>query len=78
MAQGREMLATANLPDRRQPDLKALCWTIETLAEDNEIEPFVEGIPGFIHTSSQGAPLAMVTLMHRMTSPFLDELPSYL
>jgi len=59
------MLATANLPDRRQPDLKAFCWTMESLTEDNEIKPFVEGIPGFIQTSSQGAPSAMVTLMHR-------------
>jgi hypothetical protein len=65
MAQGREMLATADLPDRHQRDLKALCWTMESLTEDSELEPFVEGIPGFIQTSSQCAPSAMVTLMHR-------------
>jgi hypothetical protein len=47
IAQGREVLAAADLPGRDQRDFDALCWTMQSLTEDSELEPFVEGIPGF-------------------------------
>jgi hypothetical protein len=44
MVQGREMLATQNLAGLLKRDLRALRWTMGSLAEDGELEPFVEGV----------------------------------
>ncbi|KZP12390.1 hypothetical protein FIBSPDRAFT_158698, partial [Athelia psychrophila] len=52
MAQGREMLACADLPGRKQRDIEALSWTLDSLTEDSELLPFVEAIPAFF--SSEG------------------------
>ncbi|KAF7966206.1 hypothetical protein HWV62_39696 [Athelia sp. TMB] len=55
MEQGRELLATQELPGRHQRDADALSWTMESLTDNIELEPFVEGIPAFI---SCGQPTA--------------------
>ena len=59
------MLAAVDIPGRDQRDFEALCWTMESLTEDSELEPFVEGIPGFLQLSSQGAPSVVQKLMRR-------------
>lgn len=51
MEQGREMLATEDLPGRDQRDQEALFWTMESLTDNIELEPFVEGIPAFVSDS---------------------------
>lgn len=50
MTEGREILATEDLPGRNQRDADALRWTMESLTEDSEIEPFIEGVPAFLAT----------------------------
>ncbi|KIM89799.1 hypothetical protein PILCRDRAFT_196586 [Piloderma croceum F 1598] len=35
-------------------DEKALCWTLEALTDNDELEPFVSGIPGFIASDNAG------------------------
>jgi hypothetical protein len=44
MAEGREMIATTNLPGQYERDLRALHWTMKSLTEASELDPFVEGI----------------------------------
>ena len=38
-------------------DYRALTWTLETLNEDNELEAFFEGIPGFCNSAVVSDPL---------------------
>lgn len=54
MIQGREYLAMEALPDRSKRDREALQETLEALTEHSELEPFVEGIPGFIRSNQVG------------------------
>lgn len=51
MAQGREFLAMDALPDRNTRDKVALRETLDAITEHSELEPFVEGIPGFIRSN---------------------------
>ena len=48
MLEAREYDAIEVTPERDQRDLKAMCWTIAALREDNEFEPFVEVIPSVV------------------------------
>lgn len=57
MEQGRELLATQDLPGRYQRDEEALLWTMESLTDNIELEPFVEGIPAFL---TSGPPTAHI------------------
>lgn len=52
MISGREMLACADLPGRKQRDIEALSWTLNSLSEDSELLPFVEAIPAFLSSES--------------------------
>ncbi|KAF7969057.1 hypothetical protein HWV62_28398 [Athelia sp. TMB] len=52
MAQGREMLACADLPGRKEREIEALSWTLDSLTEDSELLPFVEAIPAFLSSES--------------------------
>ncbi|KIM79052.1 hypothetical protein PILCRDRAFT_792606 [Piloderma croceum F 1598] len=45
IAQGREMLAAADLPGQDQRNFEALCWTMESLTENSKLEPVVQDIP---------------------------------
>ncbi|KAF7361260.1 hypothetical protein MSAN_01158300 [Mycena sanguinolenta] len=40
--------ATLRSDDRVERDKRALAWTMKSLADDDELEPFVEGIPDMI------------------------------
>lgn len=44
--------ATTDSPARTERDARALSWTLKSLADDNELEPFLEGIPDLIHDSA--------------------------
>ena len=54
MTQGREYLAMEALPDRNKRDREALRDTLDSLTEHSELEPFIEGIPGFIRSNEVG------------------------
>ncbi|KAF7344676.1 hypothetical protein MVEN_01627800 [Mycena venus] len=41
--------ATLDSPERTERDARALCWTSRSLVDDDELEPFLEGIPDLIH-----------------------------
>lgn len=51
IVQGRETLALVESSQRRRRDFEALRWTLESLNDNNELEPFVEGIPAFLGDS---------------------------
>jgi hypothetical protein len=63
MEQGREMLATEESPERDQRDREALLWTMESLTDNIELEPFVEGIPAFLLDGSYQVASLMRELM---------------
>ncbi|KJA28614.1 hypothetical protein HYPSUDRAFT_34059 [Hypholoma sublateritium FD-334 SS-4] len=48
MTTARELDAIEITPQRDQRDLKSMCWTLSSLREDNEFEPFVEVIPAVV------------------------------
>ncbi|KAJ6600318.1 hypothetical protein DFH09DRAFT_970213 [Mycena vulgaris] len=41
--------ATLDSAERTERDARALCWTVKSLAEDDELELFLEGIPDLIY-----------------------------
>ncbi|KAF7368259.1 hypothetical protein MVEN_00146500 [Mycena venus] len=45
--------ATENSTERTERDQKALFWTLKSLSDDAELEPFVEGIPDLLWGPSQ-------------------------
>ncbi|KAI0262795.1 hypothetical protein BC834DRAFT_971859 [Gloeopeniophorella convolvens] len=51
MSDGRVQLAMEQSDERLQRDARGICWVIENLTEDYELEPFVQGIPGTLNTS---------------------------
>lgn len=53
MALGREVLATLPSEALEQRDLRAIDWTIESLTEDSELEPFVAGITDILTANPQ-------------------------
>ena len=48
MTTARELDAIEITPQRDKRDLKSMCWTLSSLREDNEFEPFVEVIPAVV------------------------------
>lgn len=72
MTEGRQMLATRDLPGRNQRDADALQWTMQHLTEASQLESIIEGIPTFFEgfPSESSAPIAKLTvgLMHRISS----------
>ncbi|KAI0054442.1 hypothetical protein BV25DRAFT_1903870 [Artomyces pyxidatus] len=51
LTDGRVQLAMDESDERRKRDARAICWVIDNLTEDSELEPFVAGIPGSLNTS---------------------------
>jgi Family of unknown function (DUF6535) len=72
LTEGREMLATEDLPGRDQRDADALRWTMESLTEDSELETLIEGIPAFFTTFSPSPSTSIIglseDLMRRITA----------
>lgn len=66
--QGRELLATQDLPGRDQRDQEALSWTMESLTDNIELEPFVEGIPAFLGSSPQNASMMQQLVVNKDTA----------
>ena len=64
MREAREIDAMDMTPERDQRDLKAMCWTLNALREDNEFEPFVEVIPSVVSGFDYSAKWLMDTLMN--------------
>ncbi|KDR85620.1 hypothetical protein GALMADRAFT_132294 [Galerina marginata CBS 339.88] len=63
MSNARELDAMEITPERDQRDLKAMCWTLNALREDNEFEPFVEVIPSVVSGFDYSAKWLMDALM---------------
>lgn len=61
MEQGREVLAAQD-PGRDERDRKALFWTVESLTDNVELEPFVEGIPSFLSDLHQASIMRTLVL----------------
>lgn len=64
MLEAREYDAIEITPERDQRDLKAMCWTITALREDNEFEPFVEVIPSVVSGFDYSAKWLMDMLLN--------------
>ena len=64
MMEAREHDAIEITPERDQRDLKAMCWTITALREDNEFEPFVEVIPSVVSGFDYSAKWLMDMLLN--------------
>jgi hypothetical protein len=77
MAEVREMVATTNLPGRYERDMRALHWTMESLTEASELDPFVEGISKVLsvkyrtHDEISG-PLMSQTIRDLLIDPHVD------
>ncbi|KAI0058992.1 hypothetical protein BV25DRAFT_1901867 [Artomyces pyxidatus] len=50
MTDGRVQLAMDQSDERKKRDARAICWVIDNLTEDSELEPFVLGIPGSLNS----------------------------
>ncbi|KAI0263245.1 hypothetical protein BC834DRAFT_1042990 [Gloeopeniophorella convolvens] len=50
MTDGRVQLAMDESGERKKRDARAIHWVIDNLTEDSELEPFVLGIPGSLHS----------------------------
>ncbi|KAK7058641.1 embryonic skeletal system development [Paramarasmius palmivorus] len=59
----RELEATEISPKRDQRDFNAICWAMESLQEDTELEPFVEVIPGVVSGFDYSAKLLLYRLL---------------
>ena len=70
MTEGRQMLATRDLPGRNQRDAEALQWTIQHLTEASQLESIIEGIPTFFEAFPSESSIAKLTigLMHRISA----------
>lgn len=64
LLEAREYDAIEITPERDQRDLKAMCWTITALREDNEFEPFVEVIPSVVSGFDYSAKWLMDVLLN--------------
>jgi hypothetical protein len=58
MAEDMEILATSINSGRYERDLRALQWTVVSLTEDREFEPFVEGVSELLSDSNREKSLA--------------------
>ncbi|KAF8262005.1 hypothetical protein EI94DRAFT_741613 [Lactarius quietus] len=66
LSRGREEYATATIDGTQERDLASLSWTLSSLIDRGDCEPFIEGIAGFMHSDRiVGAPLIMLELVKR-------------
>ncbi|THH10715.1 hypothetical protein EW146_g8286 [Bondarzewia mesenterica] len=63
LAHGREEYAMHASQGCKERDLEALSWILDSLTEDDELEAFVEGIPGFL---SSGRVVDGMSIMHAL------------
>ncbi|TFY79950.1 hypothetical protein EWM64_g4057 [Hericium alpestre] len=74
MTDGRVELAMDESDERKKRDARAICWVIDNLTEDSELEPFVAGIPG----SDWGKDVwATVAQSQTLLTKSSEDLPGY-
>jgi len=69
MERARETVAIKASPARDRRDCDALRWTLESLTEDFEFQPFVEGIPGFLRSKSVVGSHGVVVMTRLLKDP---------
>lgn len=77
MVESCEMFATHDLPGRYERDLRALYWTMKSLTEASELEPFVEGISDvlsdkYIESSEGQSPCMSKTMQDLLLDPRIN------
>ncbi|KAK6991862.1 hypothetical protein R3P38DRAFT_2803552 [Favolaschia claudopus] len=81
MVEKMNQVAINHSEQRNKRDHRALCWTVRSLADDTELEPFLEGIVDAL-LSSQGRRVAydehVRTLLRDTDVRFLKRLESFL
>ena len=66
LSRGREEYATATIDGTQERDLASLSWTLSSLIDRGDCEPFIEGIAGFMRSDRiVGAPVIMHELVKR-------------
>lgn len=65
MMQGREMFAIQNAAGLLKRDLRALRWTIKSLTEDIELEPFIEGVTEALSAPKRSKSLRTMSMAMR-------------
>jgi hypothetical protein len=66
LSRGREEYATATIHGTQERDLASLSWTLTSLIDRGDCEPFIEGIAGFMRSDKiVGAPVIMHELVKR-------------
>jgi hypothetical protein len=66
LSRGREEYATATVDGTQERDLGSLSWTLSSLIDRGDCEPFIEGIAGFMRSDRiVGAPVIMHELVKR-------------
>jgi hypothetical protein len=66
LSRGREEYATATIDGTQERDLTSLSWTLSSLIDRGDCEPFIEGIAGFMRSDRiVGAPVIMHELVKR-------------
>ncbi|KAF8898937.1 hypothetical protein BD779DRAFT_1486317 [Infundibulicybe gibba] len=70
LSQAREVAALEKSPRRDERDGAALCWTLESLTEDSNLEPFVESLTGFVYedVAEDGECNALILIVKNMMS----------
>ncbi|KAJ6550274.1 hypothetical protein B0H19DRAFT_1265116 [Mycena capillaripes] len=74
-------LAVLKSEQRDERDHRALCWTVRSLADDEELEPFVEGIPDVLwssHGRRSGYDEHLKVLLHDPEVRLLHRLENFL
>jgi hypothetical protein len=69
MERAREIVAMKASPARDQRDCESLRWTLESLTEEDEFQPFVEGIPGFLRSKSEIGSNGVVVMCMLLKNP---------
>ncbi|KAK0466288.1 uncharacterized protein EV420DRAFT_1636870 [Desarmillaria tabescens] len=64
MSEAQETAAVEISPQRDARDFDAMCWAIELLRVDNELEPFIEVIPNVVACSDLSAKLLLYRLLN--------------
>ncbi|KAF7969055.1 hypothetical protein HWV62_28394 [Athelia sp. TMB] len=62
MQRGREVIATAMNSGRSKRDFLALSWTLQSLTEDKELAPFIEGIPDFCNSEGDSQVMRQILM----------------
>jgi hypothetical protein len=66
LSRGREEYATATIDGTQERDLASLSWTLSSLIDRGDCEPFIDGIAGFMRSEKiVGAPVIMHELVKR-------------